>query len=148
MSKGVQIAIATLSIFGALGWMMASGEGSFQYFAQISQLSDSDRGRDTGLRIHGFVADGSILRDVAAGQVDFAIHDGATEPNAEFQAVRNEPSLLRIRYDGIYVPDLFRDGAEVVVEGGFRDGTFVATRIMAKCPSKYEVEPAVPAQKA
>jgi len=31
------------------------------------------------------------------------------------------------------------DGADVVIEGGLRqDGTFVASNLLAKCPSKYE----------
>ena len=32
-------------------------------------------------------------------------------------------------------------GAEVVVEGRFEDGRFLAQRVMAKCPSKYEAAP-------
>ena len=37
------------------------------------------------------------------------------------------------------VPDLFRTGREVVVDGTLRDGTFVAERnsLVTKCPSKY-----------
>jgi cytochrome c-type biogenesis protein CcmE len=37
------------------------------------------------------------------------------------------------------VPDLFRAGREVVVEGRLRDGTFVAKpgTLSTKCPSKY-----------
>ena len=43
------------------------------------------------------------------------------------------------------VPDLFRTGREVVVDGTLRDGTFVAERnsLVTKCPSKY-----VPAKKS
>ena len=46
-----------------------------------------------------------------------------------------------MRYLGIDVPDLFRDGAEVVVEGRASQQAFEAQRVLAKCPSKYEVEP-------
>jgi cytochrome c-type biogenesis protein CcmE len=37
------------------------------------------------------------------------------------------------------VPDLFRTGREVVVDGTLRNGTFVAERnsLVTKCPSKY-----------
>ena len=42
-------------------------------------------------------------------------------------------------------PDLFKDGAEVVVEGRLvaSDGgsVFEADKIMAKCPSKFEATP-------
>ena len=43
-----------------------------------------------------------------------------------------------VRYTGT-VPDLFRTGREVVVEGTLRGGTFVAKpgTLSTKCPSKY-----------
>jgi len=49
--------------------------------------------------------------------------------------------VLPVRFLGIDVPDLFKDGAEVVVEGHFASGTFLAEKVMAKCPSKYEAKP-------
>jgi len=38
------------------------------------------------------------------------------------------------------VPDTFKPGAEVIVEGGFdsASGVFGANSLMTKCPSKYE----------
>jgi cytochrome c-type biogenesis protein CcmE len=43
-----------------------------------------------------------------------------------------------VSYSGT-VPDLFRTGREVVVEGTLRNGTFVAKpgTLSTKCPSKY-----------
>jgi cytochrome c-type biogenesis protein CcmE len=43
-----------------------------------------------------------------------------------------------VRYAGS-VPDLFRTGRQVVVEGTLRNGTFVAkaNSLVTKCPSKY-----------
>jgi cytochrome c-type biogenesis protein CcmE len=48
-----------------------------------------------------------------------------------------------VSYTGT-VPDLFRRGREVVVEGALRDGTFVAKpgTLSTKCPSKYAPAPA------
>lgn len=45
---------------------------------------------------------------------------------------------VAVRYTGS-VPDLFRAGREVVVEGTLRDGTFVGKpgSLSTKCPSKY-----------
>ena len=44
-------------------------------------------------------------------------------------------------YASLETPDLFKDGAEVVVEGRLGDdGTFLASNVMAKCPSKFEGE--------
>jgi len=43
-----------------------------------------------------------------------------------------------VRYTGS-VPDLFRQGRQIVVEGTLRNGTFVAKpgSLITKCPSKY-----------
>ena len=131
MGKGAQIAIAVVSVFAGLAWLVGTqsdGTGTFRYYATVAdyvdegaQASDSPRGS----RVHGFVLQGSIVKNLPQGYVDFVIHD-------ESQA------QLRVRYDGIDIPDLFKDGAEVVVEGRLADGRFVADRVMAKCPSKYE----------
>ncbi|HEY5099754.1 MAG TPA: cytochrome c maturation protein CcmE [Gaiellaceae bacterium] len=44
----------------------------------------------------------------------------------------------RVLYSGS-VPDLFRTGRQIVVEGTLRNGTFVAKpgSLVTKCPSKY-----------
>jgi len=40
------------------------------------------------------------------------------------------------------LPDTFRDGAQALADGKMRaDGTFHATKIQAKCASKYESKP-------
>ena len=52
--------------------------------------------------------------------------------------------FLPVVYSSLETPDLFKDGAEVVVEGrlvGSDRGTFEATHILAKCPSKFEASP-------
>ena len=40
------------------------------------------------------------------------------------------------------IPDTFTDSVDVVVEGRYnREGTFVATTLLAKCASRYENAP-------
>ena len=47
---------------------------------------------------------------------------------------------LPVVYKGA-VPDTFKAGAEVIVEGGPQpDGRFMAKTLMTKCPSKYQKE--------
>ena len=133
MSKGVQIALATLTVFAALAVLIAlssSQEGTFSYYENVDAFLSGERAGAAGLRVHGFVVDGSIVKDLPRGHVDFQISDP------------DSPRSLAVRYLGIDVPDLFRDGAEVVVEGRTAGETFLAQRVMAKCPSKYEVAPA------
>jgi cytochrome c-type biogenesis protein CcmE len=48
---------------------------------------------------------------------------------------------LVVEYASLETPDLFKDGAEVVVEGKLTAaGTFHATNLLAKCPSKFEAK--------
>ncbi len=47
---------------------------------------------------------------------------------------------LAVVYKGV-VPDGFKTGAEVVVEGQYStSGVFSANKLLTKCPSKYEAE--------
>jgi len=50
----------------------------------------------------------------------------------------DQTARVPVNYSGT-VPDLFRVGREVVVEGALRSGTFVAKpgTLSTKCPSKY-----------
>ena len=45
---------------------------------------------------------------------------------------------------GLETPDMFKDGAEVVIEGRVQnhrtDTLFLADNLMAKCPSKFEAK--------
>jgi cytochrome c-type biogenesis protein CcmE len=75
------------------------------------------------VRLGGMVAAGSVARASDGVTVRFAVTDGrATTP---------------VVFAGI-VPDLFREASGVVAEGAFRrDGTFVATNLLAKHDEKY-----------
>ena len=82
--------------------------------------------------MHGYVANGSIERDVGQRRVHFDVinsppHAGGA-PGPE----------LAVVYASLETPDLFKDGAEVVVEGMLTGDTFHADKVMAKCPSKFE----------
>jgi len=162
MSKGGQLAIAVLSVLVAFVWVFSSAEGTFVYYESIHDMMSaqqelaSAKDRDRDLRVHGFVVEGSIERNVDAAEVWFAIQDkqqtaaaDAAPDAARLAASEATPAALssgslRVVYSGIDVPDLFADGAEVVVEGRLGPDTFTATKIMAKCPSKYENAPEGP----
>src|SRR5690349_6898397 len=75
-------------------------------------------GKDTGTPAGTAHADG----------MRFTLRNMQGHPNAR----------VRVHYTG-EVPDLFKPGREVVVEGTLRNGTFVAKKdsLSTKCPSKY-----------
>ena len=139
MGKGAQITIAALSVFAGLAWVVSSSntDGTFQFFENVAEFhATADQARG-GLRVHGYVVQGTIDKRLHEGVVDFMIadkHEEGADP-ATLQTIE-------VRYDGIDLPDLFRDGAEVIIEGErSAGGMFVAQRVMAKCPSKYENAP-------
>ena len=129
MGKGWQIALGALTVFAGLAWLLGSastGEGSFRYYTSVAEYAAATP--EGASRVHGFVLEGSIAKDLPAGHVDFAIRDA-------------DGGRLPVRLVGLELPDLFRDSAEVVVEGRLVGDRFVAQRVLAKCPSKYEALP-------
>ena len=136
MSKGVQIALGALVVAGLVAWLGASQsrDAAFSYFQTLSEF------RATGAvgepaRVHGFVAPGSIDRDVAGKRVTFKVQEQAPHGGGTAEGA------LSIEYASLETPDLFKDGAEVVVEGELTpNGDFHATNLLAKCPSKFEAK--------
>jgi cytochrome c-type biogenesis protein CcmE len=76
------------------------------------------------VRIGGIVADGSIaISSTNKLEVAFTLKEGN--------------SLLPVEFIGTR-PDLFKNGAEVIVEGLYQDGSFHADILQTKCASRYE----------
>ena len=66
--------------------------------------------------------------------------DEAREKGMRFRLRDVEGSAtVPIVYRGS-VPDPFRLGRDVIVEGKMQNGTFVADRLITKCPSKYRAK--------
>ena len=124
--RGIQLTIGILIIAGGL---IALATVSFQknlvYYLTVSEYLDrKDSLPAQGYRINGRVAEGSIVRSAQGGGVTFAVTDG----------VRSMPVVYARE-----LPDTFKEGAEVVVEGTTdANGAFHARSLLAKCPSKYE----------
>ncbi|HEX9814125.1 MAG TPA: cytochrome c maturation protein CcmE [Myxococcota bacterium] len=143
MTKGVQIAIGATAIAGLLGWYGATNldaAPAFTYYKSLEEFrANPDARSGARSRFHGYVAANSIRRDVEAMQVRFLVQN--TPPHAEGES--GVP--IEVVLDSLETPDLFKDGAEVVVEGQLVAGTagpvFEADKILAKCPSKFEATP-------
>jgi cytochrome c-type biogenesis protein CcmE len=138
MPKGVQIAIGAMLVVILLGWFGWSqvDEGALVYYKSLEELRASGE-PNTAARVHGFVVEGSIERDVSAKVVRFRVQSAPGNTGGSSQ------DSLPVVYTSLETPDLFADGAEVVVEGRLAEsgeGTFEATNILAKCPSKFEAK--------
>jgi cytochrome c-type biogenesis protein CcmE len=139
MSKGVQIAGGATLIALLLAWYASSNLETIAYYQTLTEFQANAASRvGEASRVHGYVAMGSIERDVASRQVRFAVQNDP--PHAGGAPDRT----LGVVLSGLETPDLFTDGAEVVVEGRLAsdggDTIFHADRVMAKCPSKFEPE--------
>src|SRR6056297_408562 len=142
MPKGFQIAIGAAAIallLGWYGWTQLSQGLSLEYFQDLDEFHASASemvGRTA--RVHGYVAEASIERDLDARLVRFAVQ--GHPPHAGGPPGRT----LAVVYSSLETPDLFKDGAEVVVEGELvrtQAGEFFqANNVMAKCPSKFEAQ--------
>ncbi len=136
MSKGIQIAVGAVAIVLLLGWYASGnlGEASFVYYQTLEEFrSGSSSGQNA--RVHGYVTPGSIERDVDGRQVRFHVQNVAPHAGG------SSDGSLPVVFASLETPDLFKDGAEVVVEGrmaGEAGGSFQATNVLAKCPSKFE----------
>jgi cytochrome c-type biogenesis protein CcmE len=74
------------------------------------------------VRVGGLVEEGSVGRSRDGLEVTFSVTDGA--------------AAVPVAYRGI-LPDLFREGQGVVVEGVMRGGTFEAASVLAKHDETY-----------
>jgi cytochrome c-type biogenesis protein CcmE len=94
------------------------------YYLTLEELSLTPPRVGDGVRLAGWVKDGSISGSMVEGRIAFVMTDGNRE--------------MPVSYSG-QVPDTFEEGAEVIVEGIFRgQPVFEAATMLAKCPSKYE----------
>jgi cytochrome c-type biogenesis protein CcmE len=141
MSKGVQIALGATVIAVLLGWYATTsldGEGAYRYFQTLAELRDAGAVKGH-VRVHGYVAPGSIERDVSGRAIHFSVQ---SQPPHQ---VGLELSPLPVVYASLEVSDMFKDGAEVVVEGKLDQSgaapVFHATNVLAKCPSKFQAQP-------
>jgi len=146
MSKGTQVILGATVIALLVGWYAAANLGglaSFQYYASLDEFRSAGMPAKLA-RVHGYVADGTIQRDVAGQQVRFLVQ--ADPPHAGGPAGETLPVIFR----SLEVPDLFKDGAEVVVEGHMDPSqqAFVADLVLAKCPSKFQADPNAAARAA
>lgn len=123
------ITAAALLFFAGLGWLIYSGlESGSVYFLNVSEAHAVSPEALKSARLFGTVAADSIQKFTDSPGVKFTLED------------KDNPSLtLNVSYHGV-VPDTFKVGAEVIVEGGMDSNCFAAKTLMTKCPSKYQKE--------
>ncbi|MBC7926060.1 MAG: cytochrome c maturation protein CcmE [Bryobacteraceae bacterium] len=153
MKPWMKFAILVVAIIGTLSWLAAGGVNETKtYYKTISEIPQmGERALQDRLRVGGDVEHGSIKRSGA--EVRFTLtclaKNGVCEaPGTSTAAAAAAPlsgELLRLNivYSGTEpLPDTFRDGAQALADGKMQsDGVFRASKIQAKCASKYEGKP-------
>lgn len=129
MNTYLKFGALTVLIIGTLAWLAIGGVSeSKTYYKTITEVASmGNEARSKRLRVAGDVAAGSIER--AGKDVHFML--------------TQEGKTMKVVYSGSDpLPDTFRDGAQALADGRMGpDGVFHATKIQAKCASKYEAKP-------
>lgn len=106
--------------------------GTTEYFLTVSELqAQGTAAQNQVLRVSGTLIPGSLQHDADGLSVHFLIADPAAS------------TPLTVTYKGGQVPDTMADttasDVQIVAEGKLNAaGTFTATDVLAKCPSRLE----------
>ena len=122
--------LALLLFLTGVGYLCYSGFTEANvYFLNVAEAKAAAPEQLLSARLFGTVAS-QHLETLGDGRgVAFLLED---KDNARL--------TIPIKYSGL-VPDAFKPGAEVIVEGGMgAEGCFTATTLMTKCQSKYQKE--------
>ncbi|HLJ46444.1 MAG TPA: cytochrome c maturation protein CcmE [Bryobacteraceae bacterium] len=124
-----KFAFLVVAIVGVLVWLAMGGiNESKSYYKSIAELNTMGHdAMNKKLRVGGDVVAGSITHN--GREVSFTLKQDAL--------------MLKVVYNGMEpLPDTFKAGAQALAEGKLgADGVFQASKIQAKCASKYEAKP-------
>lgn len=142
-----RLAIGIVLVGAALSYLVYAGtKENLVYYYEVDEVQAAAASTDGRIRVSGDVVEGSIVKDEETREIRFAIraakgegqYDGESERPSSDAAPGSAAESIQVVYAGT-VPDIFREGIQVVVEGKMApDGTFEAETLLAKCPSKYQ----------
>jgi cytochrome c-type biogenesis protein CcmE len=114
--------------------IVSSISSSAQYYLTVKEVQQKGQtmvGRN--LRVSGYVIGESIAYSPQASSLSFSIVDSHDELTATTKV-----DTLKILYTGPK-PDLLQHEAQAIAEGKLNaDGTFTASNLLLKCPTRYE----------
>jgi len=121
--------VLTLLLGGVGFLLMGSGGDAFVYSKLVSEIVGHEASLgEQQLRVEGNLTQGSVR---------------FREDPCEWRfSLEKEGVVMPVRFSECVVPDTFRDnmGISVTVQGRVQpDGTFIASEVVPRCPSKYEM---------
>ena len=129
-NRRLKIGMGIAILFGTVVWLAMSGieEGKSYYKTADEYVKMTAGDQKRRIRLMGDVVEGSIHR---------------ADKSLQFTVALNGASVPVVYLGRDPVPDTFKDGVSVLVEGSLgSDGVFEGKTIQAKCASKYEADPA------
>ncbi len=127
MLKRKRVIFAGAIVLLAMGFLSYMGLSQFAtyYFTVSEFLAEGESISGKQVRVAGQIVTDSVNQDTKKFTLNFTITDGE--------------QTLPVFYQGVDVPDTFKAGTDIVVEGkSDRQGVFHASKLITKCPSKYE----------
>ena len=114
----VVLLVAGTSLAAYLG-LKAFNE-NLLYFFSPTDVVNGKAPNGKSFRLGGLVANGSVKREGI--KVAFNVTDNQ--------------NTFTVKYEGI-LPDLFREGQGIITTGSLKNGTFMATEVLAKHDENY-----------
>jgi cytochrome c-type biogenesis protein CcmE len=130
--KGLGLLVVLLTMGSLILFIVFTSKDEAIYSATVDQLIvDAARFEGRNIKVEGELVKGSLKHRQEPCEYRFVLSKNGEE--------------IPVRYAECIVPDTFRDvpdmDVQVTAEGRLdTDGHFAATHIMAKCPSKYEMQ--------
>jgi len=115
------VSLGLLMLMGATALVLTAFNDNLVFFFSPTDLLAKPQPPGHAFRLGGLVEQGSVAKD---------------GPTIRFRITDKKNTLLVV-YRGV-LPDLFREGQGVVVEGSLApDGSFAASSVLAKHDEKY-----------
>jgi cytochrome c-type biogenesis protein CcmE len=114
----------------AVAYLIMMGvQGTTVYFMTVGELqAKGPAAQNQVFRVSGNLVPGTLAKDSSGLGIHFLIADAGASSQS-----------LPVVYRGGQVPDIIGDNIEIVAEGKLdAAGTFTATNVLAKCPSRLE----------
>ena len=120
-------AVAFALVAAGVGYLVYSGVSQQKvYFLNVREALAMPGEEPHQARLFGLVLEEGLHRPASGLGVRFLLQD------------KDDPTQrVEVRYAGA-VPDTFKPGVEVIVEGTLKGQEFDAAMLMTKCPSKYQ----------
>ena len=124
--RALIVGLVVVVALGYLGFQAFMGAATY-YLSVGELLARGNAAYGEQVRLMGKVVDGSVVKTPETNTIQVTVAD------------KDGPSVPVVYSD--VVPDAFKQGADVVLEGALTPGgTFEASNLLVKCPSKYEAK--------